>query len=129
MEKIIHLLSGEKLYFEQLGAVGLVRQGSVDLYAVTKNRHERMFLLQRDEGQYFFGLFDEFQSLELFLVAKTSVEIVLYSSEMMADNGLEPQILRPALQNWFKSLLIHPWLRFLLYVMTNMSDNGIKGLF
>lgn len=129
MEKIIHLLSGEKLYFEQLGAVGLVRQGSVDLYAVTKNRHERMFLLQRDEGQYFFGLFDEFQSLELFLVAKTSVEIVLYSSEMMADNGLEPQILRPALQNWFKSLLIHPWLRFFAVRNDEYVGQWNKGAF
>lgn len=53
MENVIHLLPGEKLYFEQKGAMGFLKSGSVDLYAVTADHRERMFLLQRDQGQYF----------------------------------------------------------------------------
>lgn len=78
MENVIHLLPGEKLYFEQKGAMGFLKSGSVDLYAVTADHRERMFLLQRDQGQYFFGLFDEFQSVELFAVAKSPAVIEFF---------------------------------------------------
>lgn len=112
MEKIIHLLPGERLYFEHQGAMGLVQKGSVDLYAITADRHERMFLLQRDAGQYFFGLFDEFQSIEILVVAKETCDIELYEADKLANNQIDSGILLPAMQNWFKSLLVHSWLRF-----------------
>lgn len=108
----ICLLPGEKLYFEQQGAMGFLKSGSGDLYAVTADHRERMFLLQRDEGQYFFGLFDEFQSVELFVVAKTPAAIEFFSADSLADNQVSADILRPAMQHWFKSLLTHAWLRF-----------------
>ena len=86
MAKILHLLPGEKLYFEHQGAMGLVHKGSVDLYAITADRHERMFLLQREAGQYFFGLFDEFQSMEILVVAKEDSDIELYEADRLAAN-------------------------------------------
>ncbi len=112
MENVIHLLPGEKLYFEQKGAMGFLKSGSVDLYAVTADHRERMFLLQRDEGQYFFGLFDEFQSVELFAAAKSPAVIEFFSADALANNEVPAGVLRPAMQGWFKSLLIHGWLRF-----------------
>lgn len=112
MENVIHLLPGEKLCVEQKGAMGLLKSGSVDLYAVTAEHRERMFLLQRDEGQYFFGLFDEFQSVELFAVAKSAAVIEFFSAAALADNEVPARVLRPAMQDWFKSLLVHAWLRF-----------------
>lgn len=113
LEKTISLRQGERLYFETQGAIGLIRAGVAELYAVTADRHERMFLLPRTEGNYFFSALDEFQAVELYLFAKTDMILTLYTLEAVASLVAEQGTpLRCGMREWFRSLLALPWLRF-----------------
>lgn len=113
MEKTISLRQGERFYFEQQGALGLIRSGVAELYATTADRHERMFLLTRTEGSYFFSALDEFQAVEFYLFAKTDMILTLYPTEAVASlvSG-QGGALRRGMREWFGSLLALPWLRF-----------------
>lgn len=107
------LTSGQRLRLEQEGAVAVVLSGSVDVYVTTRDGKERMFLLERRKGQYAFGLYDEFQKLEIFLYAKEQAELVIYSAADAAENCIgNADGLRDGMRDWFKSLLVLPWLRF-----------------
>lgn len=113
MEKTISLRQGERFYFEQQGELGLIRSGVGELYAATVDQHERMFLLTRTEGNYFFSALDEFQAVEFYLFAKTDMILTLYPPEVVA--GLvsgQGATLRCGMREWFGSLLALPWLRF-----------------
>lgn len=111
--KQMTLASGQCLKLEQEGAVAVVLRGAVDVYAATGDGRERMFLLERGKGQYVFGLYDEFQKLEIFLYAKKPVELAIYNAADAAENCIgDAAGLRDGMRDWFKSLLVLPWLRF-----------------
>lgn len=105
--------SGQRLPLEQYGAAAVVVSGAIDVYAATRDGKERMFLLERRQGQFAFALYDEFQKLEIFLYAKDEVELAVYSAADVAENCLgDAAVLRAGMRDWFKSLLVLPWLRY-----------------
>lgn len=109
----IKLRQGERLYFQEQGVVGIVTAGTADVYASTTDRHERIFLLSRTSGKYFFSALDEFQSVELYVFAKTDLTLTLYAEAAVEQLVVEHQAaLRTGMQNWFRMLLELPWLRF-----------------
>lgn len=109
----IRLKQGERFYFEKQGDIGIVKDGTAEIYASTSDRKERMFLLIRPAETYFFSALDEFQAVELYIFAKTDVTLLLYpafeSENLLAVNG---DGLKDGMREWFKSLLTLPWLRF-----------------
>lgn len=112
--KTIRLEQGERFYFEEQGILGIVVEGTAELYASTIDRNERMFLLARSSGKYFFGALDEFQDVELYLFAKSDMTLVLYQDDMLElSMDLEAESLLSGMREWFKALLKLPWIRFL----------------
>ena len=65
--RIVKIKRGERFYFEETGSICFINEGLAEIYASTNDRHERLFLLVRKQGEYFFGAFDEFQKVELFV--------------------------------------------------------------
>lgn len=107
MPETISLKQGERFYFEKQGSIGVIKAGAAELYASTMDRNERMFLIARSDGQYFFSAMDEFKAVELYIFAKTDLIFVLHP--VTEVNSKE---LRSGMQEWFNALLELPWLRF-----------------
>ena len=111
--KIVTLAAGEYFYLERRKAAALLRSGAADVYAATPDHKERLFLVSRQAGDYAFPLCDEFQSLEIYLLAREDCELLLYAEEELADNAVaDMAAVRGGLRGWFQALLTLPWLRF-----------------
>lgn len=112
-EKHVTLAAGQRFALEREGAVAVLLRGAVDVYAATPDGRERMFLLERRAGQYAFALCDEFQKLEIYLLAKEATELTVYAAECAAAGEIpDVEAWRRGMRDWFKSLLALSWLRF-----------------
>lgn len=113
--RTVELKQGERFYFEPENAFGFIVSGSVEVYASTTSKTERMFLLTRAANDYFFAALDEFNSVELYLFATTDVTLQLYErNDEELKNLSEDEILSLhfGMKKWFKALLMLPWIHF-----------------
>lgn len=128
--RIVKIKRGERFYFEETGSICFINEGLAEIYASTNDRHERLFLLVRKQGEYFFGAFDEFQKVELFVFAKTDLSLVIYSSEAAEIVFNEfSEVFVAGMRDWFKHLTELSWVRYFVIQEDELVSQWVKDDF
>ena len=106
------LFAGERFLLEEDTGFWQVLSGCIEVYATTQKGNEisfhQCYLAEKKPGSAIFPALDEFGEVNIQAYAIEDAEIAFISWQ-----ELEPDVLRPLMEEWFSSLVQVPWIRLL----------------